>query len=276
VKPSTIVREWPLSGAARVKPRPWSELWRYRELLRNLVLKDLKLKYRGSWLGALWSLIHPLLLIAVYWVAFEYILSFRVNRFPLLLLIGIFHWQTFHQALRAASRAILSHSSLITEAVFPRMILPLAVVSSAFIQLSFALILLIPALFLFQAPLSWTLLLYTPAVALHIVFTIGVALGLSALTVFYRDIEHLFDVALRALFWVTPVVYPFSIVPDGLARILQFNPLVPFMRTYQDLLYGGLMPDGTRWLVMAGWAVLALALGYALFRRYEPRFAEEV
>lgn len=251
-------------------------LWGYRELFRNLVLKDLRLKYRGSWLGVLWSLLHPLLMIAVYWLAFEYIISFRVKRFPLFLLVGIFHWQAFHQAIKASGRAIVGNANLIKQALFPHELLPLAIAISSFLQLFFALVIMIPILGFVQHSISWNTLFYLPAALLHLTFTVGVALAVAALTVFYRDLEHLMDVGLRLLFWLTPVIYPFSIVPKGLARVLQFNPLVPFIITYQDLLYGGRPPEGTRWFVMVGWAGLSFLAGYIIFRRYQPRFAEEV
>ena len=251
-------------------------LYDYRELLRNLVAKELKLRFRGTWLGAIWSLLHPFLLVAIYWLVFENVIRFDVSHYALLLLVGIFHWQASVEVLQKSAQSILGNQRLIQYVPFPHIILPLANIAFALVQLLFALVILVPVLIIYQTPISWSLWFYVPAVALHMIFTLGLTLGLTGLCVFYRDLEHLSDVAFRMLFWLTPIIYPFSVVPEALARILQFSPFVPFFRTYQDILYQGVIPDLGRWVLMFGWAFFALVVGYAIFRRYQPRFAEEV
>ena len=250
-------------------------LYRYRELLRNLVAKELKLKYRGATIGVLWSLLNPLLTILVYTVAFKYVLRIPLENYPLFLVIGLLHWNFFAASTLASADAIVGNAHLLKQILFPRAILPLATVLFQLAQFALA---FVPFLLLYL-PLGghfWAgQLLYPLALLLQIAFTLGVALGVSTLTVFFRDLKHLVEVLLLLLFWLTPIVYNFTLVPEEARLFFRLNPMVPFVIVYQDLFYLGEWPSLGNWGLMLWWAVIALGVGYTLFRRMEWRFPEE-
>lgn len=261
-----------------VARHPVSErtLWQYQELLKNLVLKDLKLKYGGSWLGFVWSLLNPLILIIVYSIAFKYILRIQLENFTLFLITGILPWIFFSTAVTASTTAILSNGNLVKNIHFPREILPLSTVLFNLIQFLLALAIFFPAAILLQAPLTWALLAYVAVLVLHLAFTVGVALALSAVTVFYQDVKHLTEVGLMTLFWMTPILYHLSMVPARVRWLFQLNPLTVYITSYQDIVYWGRWPAWETWGLGLLWAGLSLALGYWIFRRFHPSFAEEL
>jgi len=250
-------------------------LYRYRELLRNLVAKELKLKYRGATIGVLWSLLNPLLTILVYTVAFKYVLRIPLENYPLFLVVGLLHWNFFAASTLASADAILGNAHLLKQILFPRAILPLATV---LFQLAQFLLAFVPFLLLY-VPLGghfWVgQLLYPPALLLQIAFTVGVALAVSVLTVFFRDLKHLVEVLLLLLFWLTPIIYNFTLIPGEARLFFRLNPMVSFVIVYQDLFYLGEWPSLGNWGLMLFWAGVSLGIGYTLFRRMEWRFPEE-
>lgn len=257
-------------------PTSLIEIFRYKELLRNLVAKELKVKYRGSVLGFSWSLLHPLLLIVVYALAFRFIMRIPLESYPLFLMIGILHWGFFSSSTIAATGAILGNANLIRNIGFPRAILPLAVVAFQFLQLLFAMV----VFFLVYLPLGgqlwFGLLIYPLILSLQGLFVVGVAFGVSALTVIYRDLRHLAEVGLMLLFWVTPVIYNFTMVPESAQLWFRLNPMVPFVISYHDVFYLHEWPSLSNWALMIFWALITLGLGYFVFRHWEDRFAEEL
>jgi ABC-type polysaccharide/polyol phosphate export permease len=253
------------------------EVYRYRALVRNLVLKDLKLKYRDSLLGVVWSLLNPALHIAVYTWAFKGVLRIPLDDYSHFLLAGLLPWNFFAGALLASTWSIRANGSLIRKAHFPTETLPIATVLFSLAQLLLALAVFLPVMALLSgAGVRWTAVLLLPLLALHALFTIGLALLLSALTAFFRDVAHLTEVALAMLFWVTPVVYPASLAPEALRGLLEWSPLAAFSGAYQDVLFWGRLPGPARLASIAAAAAFALALGWRVFRALSPRFAEEV
>ncbi|HEY6357854.1 MAG TPA: ABC transporter permease, partial [Vicinamibacterales bacterium] len=198
----------------------------YRELVRNLVLRDLKLKYRGSALGFLWSLVNPLAMVGVYTLAFKYILSMRQPGFPFFILLGVLAWTFFANSAVMATGAIIDGSNLVKAVRFPRAILPLATVLFNLAQYLLTIFVLLPIMFvIYRTPPSGPMLLFPVFLALQLAFTIGVALMLSAATTFFRDVRHFLEVALSLMFWTTPIVYTFSQVPAGLRPVLLLSPM---------------------------------------------------
>lgn len=250
---------------------------RYRSLIRNLVLKDLKLKYRGSVLGVVWSLLRPLLLILVYTVAFKYVVRIRMENYAFFLLTGLLPWNFFSGAAMASTEAVRDNANLIRKIYFPRAILPMATVIFNFAQFLLALAVFLPLFFLWGAPaVSATLLCFPLVLMLHFLFTVGTALILSAVTSSFRDVSHLTEVGLVLLFWVTPIIYPVSMVPEAYQGLMKANPLAAFSITYQDILFFGRFPDLWVQLALVGWTLSVFWAGYRLFKWYEPFLAELV
>jgi ABC-type polysaccharide/polyol phosphate export permease len=252
-------------------------VYRYRELVKNLVLKDLKLKYRDSVFGFIWSLANPLMLILVYSYVFGQVLRAGVERFPYFMMVGILPWNFFAQSLVMSAGSIVDNGGLIRKVALPLEVFPFATVVFNLAQYSLALIVFFPmALFFFDVPPSWSWLAFFPILFMHFLFTLGMSFVLAAATVFYRDVRHFTEIGLMLLFWLTPVVYEIGAVPDGLRSVVYLNPASYFIMPYQDVLYRGVFPSTENVLALTIITVFALAVGYTLFSFLKFRFAEEV
>jgi homopolymeric O-antigen transport system permease protein len=250
---------------------------RYRELLKNLVLKDLKLKYRGSIFGFLWSLVNPLVMITVYTVAFTFILRVRSEGFAFYVLLGILAWTFFAQAAIMSSGAIIDNAALIKSLYFPRAILPTSVVLFNLAQYVLTIVVFLPLMIvIYRAPLTPLMLLFPVFLGLQVAFTIGLAFMLSTATAFFRDVRHLIEVALLVLFWTTPIVYELRIVPEALRLPIMMSPMSPYILAYQQLFYYHEPPDATVWFLAMAYALIALIAGAAAFVSSQDRLAEQI
>jgi ABC-2 type transport system permease protein len=252
-------------------------LYRYRGLLKALVLKDLKLKYRGSVFGFLWSLANPLLMIVVYTLAFTFILGIRSERFVFYLMLGQLAWTFFASSVMMSTASIVDNGGLLRTVLFPRAILPIATVLFNFAQYLLTVAVFLPLMFAwYRIPLAEPMILFPVVLALHVAFTIGIALILATATVFFRDVRHLVEVALAVLFWTTPIVYELARVPERLRLLILLSPMSPFVAAYQKLFYFREWPEPTLWLVAVTYAVGAFVAGVALVLAFEDRFTEQL
>ena len=252
-------------------------LYSYRELLKNLVLKDLKLKYRGSVFGFLWSLVNPLMMIIVYTVAFTFILRVRSPGFVFYLMLGQLSWTLFASSAAMSTGAIVDNAGLLKSVLFPRAILPIGTVLFNLAQYLLTVSVFLPAMmFWYQVPLSARMLLFPLFLALQVVFTIGVAFILATATAFFRDVRHLLEVALAVLFWTTPILYELRQVPERFRLLILLSPVSPFVVAYQQLFFYQEWPDATVWLVACAHALGAFTVGASLFLAFEDGFTEQL
>jgi lipopolysaccharide transport system permease protein len=262
-------------------------LLQYHELIRNLVIRDLKVRYKNSALGVLWSLMNPLLMMIVFTVVFTIMAPVRsasTENYPVFILCGILPWQFFSTSVMGSTVSIVSNAPLIKKVYFPREALPLSVILANLVNFLIALILLFGFILIFRIPLTvW--LLYLPVVLLiQLIFTLGIGFFLSTVNVFYRDTQQVMDVVMLAWFFLTPIIYPIQIPPRNyeifgvtldvwrLAHIL--NPMTSLIATYRVILYNGSPPALdflARTAVTAGAVFL---IGWLIFNRYSWRFAE--
>jgi ABC-type polysaccharide/polyol phosphate export permease len=251
------------------------ELTRFGNLVKHLALRDLGLKYRGSIFGVLWSLANPLCQLAAYTLAFKYIMRHGPVQYPFFLLTGLLPWTFFVQSLLAGSTSVVDNSALVKKLKFPLETLPVSSVAGALVQLLIAAAVFLPlALLLGGARFSWSLLALPPLLALHILFTSGLCLSLSAGTVFFRDIRHFVESSVMVLFWLTPVVYDLHSAPAKFKPFLMLNPMTLFTDMYQDVLYRQVAPSPFVAAGAAAYTVVALVTGILIFGRLKPRFAE--
>ena len=254
-----------------------SGLVRYRELVRGLVVKDLKLKYRGSVLGFLWSLVNPLVMLAVYTFAFTYVLQVRIEGFVFRLLLGILAWGFFAGATTMSTGAIVDNGGLIKSVLFPRVVLPIATVLFNLAQYLLMTVVLLPVMMaIYGRPPGPPAILFPVVVALQTLLTIGLALLLSAGATFFRDVRHLLDIALSILFWTTPIVYAFAQVPERFRPALLLSPLTPFVVSYHRIFYDREWPEPQLLALMLAYATVSIVIGSAVFLRAERRFTEQV
>ncbi len=260
------------------------------ELLVNLVRKDLKVKYKNSALGFLWSLANPILYLAVFTFVFGVILPNRVPAFSVYFMSGLLAWNFFNTATLTATGSVVGNANLVKKVPFPRIVLPLS--SVGFAAVHFALQLGVFAVFLaalHRSTFGPQLVLALPALVVLVVFTTALSLIVASLNVVYRDVQHLWEVALLAWFWLNPIVYPMTLVrvrleAHGLFWAYMASPMAVVIGTLQRAIYRDPAPlaaDGyvfyLQWLGVAGVLSLALlGLGVWLFRRFEDNFAEEL
>ncbi len=255
--------------------RPLTDLWRFRELVAMLVERDLKVRYKRSVLGMGWTLLNPLLQMVVYTLVFSFIMKVGVPAFPVFILAGLLPWTLVSVSISGSSHCLLNNQALIRKVAVPQMVWPVAVVASKLVDLLFSLVpFAVIAVVCGRGPsLGWCALL--PAIAVATVFSVGLALLFSSLTVFYRDMRHLTDLLVQVWFYVTPVLYPVSFLEKlpypWMRWVLMLNPAVPVVRLFQEPLYEGRFPDA-RLLGMGALAAAgALGLGLAVFLRHQDR-----
>jgi len=267
------------------------ELWAYRDLILNLVVRDLKVRYKNSVLGILWSLLNPLLMMLVFTFVFKVLAgNSDLPAYPAFILSGVLAWNLFSTSVMGATGSIVNNAHLIKKVYFPREVLPISTVLSNLTNYLLALpVYLFLATVLGRAPTFWILLL--PAVILvQIFFTLGVSFILSTINVFYRDTYLVMEVIIQAWFFLTPVFYPISQVGQGGIQIGSLvlssydvqrwfrilNPMASIIASYRDLMYWGVQPGFDFLLRTAITAVLFLVAGYLFFLRFSPVFGEEI
>jgi ABC-type polysaccharide/polyol phosphate export permease len=269
------------------------ELYRYRELVRNLVVRDLKVRYKNSALGFLWCLVNPLLMMLVFTVVFQIMLPNRqLQAFPIFVLCALLPWNWFATSLNEAIPSIVNNAHLIKKVYFPREVLPLSVVLANGVNFLLALLVLFAMIFIYGVHLSAWVLLLPAIIVVQLLFTLGVAFILSTINVFYRDTGVIMEVVLLAWFFLTPIFYPIDLLSEyreilGVAVPVQrlvyiLNPMASLISAYRDILWGSLEggPPGAPGLDFLSRTVATalgiLVIGYLFFARYSRTFGEEV
>lgn len=253
------------------------ELVQYRELVRNLVIRDIKLRYRNSVLGFVWCLGNPLLMMAVFTVVFTILMPTDIPKYPIFILCALLPWNYFNTAIMGAIDSIVGNAHLIKKVYFPREVLPLSIVLANLVNFLLALIVLFAMLFAFRVRLTpWAL--YLPLIIfIQTIFTLGLAFMFSTLNVFYRDTKIIMEVGMLAWFFLTPVFYRIEDLVPQYARLMYWvNPMASFISWYRIVLYHGIsMEPGFIFRTFVT-SVVALVLGYFIFTRYSRVFGEEV
>ncbi|MGQ9926639.1 MAG: ABC transporter permease [Chloroflexaceae bacterium] len=270
------------------------EIWSYRELIRNLVLRDLRARYKGSVLGYLWTQLAPLGMMLVYVVVFSLLLPAGIAQFPVFLIVALLPWNYAAEAVIGGTRSIIDSAALLKKVYFPREVLPLASVCSALVNylLSLPMMILVMALVqltsLGRLNFAWTFAYAPVLVLIQTAMLIGMALLLSAVAVFFRDMVHLVGILVNIWFFLTPVIYPLGVFGEGLtARFVRWlNPMASLIEFYREVFYGSPVPTGfiptpglpalDSVLRVAVTALVFLTLGYWVFQRVSRRFGEEL
>jgi len=267
------------------------ELIRFRDLLWNLIVRDLKVRYKNSVLGILWSWLNPLFMMVVFTVAFTVMRrsgngQVADRQFPVFVLCALLPWNFFASSVMGSIGCIVGNANLVKKVYFPREILPLSVVLASLVNFAISLMVLFPMLFVFRVKLTLWVLLLPVIILIQLCFATGVSLLLSTLHVFYRDATAIMDVVMMAWLFVTPIFYPIDILPRsreilGLTidihrwtRIL--NPMASLVAAYRDVLYYGRAVGPDFLARTAVTALAALLVGYWVFFKYSRAFGEEI
>lgn len=257
-------------------------LWVYRGFILGSVKREFQIKYRNSLLGAAWNIINPLSMIVVYTVIFSQLMKSRLPGvdntfgFSIYLCTGILTWGLFSEITTRATGMFLEHANLLKKLSFPRLCLPVIVVSSA--VLNFAIVFGLFAVFLFVSgnfP-GWVSLALIPLVLLLVLLAIGIGITLGILNVFFRDVGQFYGIFLSFWFWLTPIVYPVSILPESVRSLMNFNPMARLMDAFQGILLAGRWPNWYSLWPVAMLATLLCLSGLRLFRKRSGEMVDEL
>jgi ABC-type polysaccharide/polyol phosphate export permease len=251
-------------------------LFAYRTLIKYLVLKEIKVKSRGTFFGVAWTLMNPLFTIIVYFLVFRHIFRVPIPNFLAFFLLGFLMWAFFARTVSMAATAILDNENIVKRSAFPLEVLPLTVVLYNLFHHVIALGLALPLMLAFWgAAFSWHLLWVGAVLTAFVGFTLAIALWLTTVGVFFRDTRDILEVVLPMLFWATPIFYLPEMAPGFLQPVLRMNPLTSFIAAMRAAVIDGQNPSSSQLAWMLLWLSATLVSGVWVFVRYRPRFAEE-
>ena len=246
----------------------------YIDLIIVLTQKEIKVRYKSSFLGYIWSIAHPLALAFVFFIAFKVVMRFPMENYTVFLISGLFPWQWFANSISCSTTAFISNSSIIKKVSFPKNTLTAAIV----LQDSIHFILSIPVIIFFmfiydKTPfLSW---LYGIPILFSIQFLLsyGISLMVSSVNLFFRDLERLIALFLTLLFYCTPVLYPETMIPEKYRYLINVNPLAPLMISWRNLFLEGTL-DITSLIISLAYSVIVFIIGFQVYKKLSWKFAE--
>ena len=245
---------------------------KFKPLLAELVSRDIKIKYRRSVLGVLWTVLNPLCMMVILSVVFSNIFKFDVENFPLYVLSGQVIFNFYNDATTSSMTSVLFNASLIKKVYVPKYLFVLARIVSSFINLVASLSALLVMMVVTRAELHWEIILSIIPLTMVVGFSLGVGLILAALTVKFRDIMHLYAVFTTGLMYLTPVIYPMSILPDTIRRIVLLNPLSNYLIMFRDVMFNHTLPTVGAILIGLVEMILVLVVGLWVFYKKQDEF----
>ena len=257
-------------------------LWGHRSFIIGSVKREFQSKYSNSLLGAAWTVIRPLTMIAVYTIVFSQIMRAKLAgadtpfAYSIYLCAGILTWSFFSEIVGRAENIFIENANLIKKVNFPRLCLPVIMIANA--SVNFAIIFGLFTLFLVVTGSfpGWVYLAIFPVLAIQILFSAGLGMTVGVMNVFFRDIGQLFGVVLQLWFWVTPVVYPLNILPPVFQELVKLNPMTNLIGAYQGILVNHAMPDWSSLWPVTVLSVLLCLWGMHLFRKHVGEMVDEL
>ena len=254
----------------------FKNLYNYRELLKTNVQKEIRGKYKNSFLGVLWSFLNPLLQICVYALVFPLILKVEHPNYVIFLCVALIPWTFFTSCIQQSASTMLQNGNIIKKVYFPREILPISVVTSGTINFLISTIIIFAFLLIFGLGITKYVLYFPIILIIQYFLQLGISLILSSVTVYLRDLEHLIGVALQLLFYATPIVYAAEAIPEDFKFIIEYNPMTYIINGYRDIFYNQTSPDMLALGILFIIAIALCVVGYLIFNKLQKGFAEEL
>lgn len=252
------------------------EIYNYRHMLKTLVKQDIKGRYKGSFLGFLWTLLNPLLMLAVYSVVFQFVFRSDIEHYSIYLFICLMPWNAFANTIAVGTVSVTNGASILKKVYFPREVLPLAVVISNTIQYFFSAVIIFIALLVSGVGVSLYALFLPLIVIIQALFSLGLILILSAANVYIRDVQYIMNPVMMIWMYASPILYSISMVPEKYVDLYRLNPMVSIMEGYQSILYSQTFPDFKSLGIVLVVSIVIFIIGYVVFNKLQRRFAEEV
>lgn len=251
-------------------------LFQYRELLKTNVKKEIRGKYKGSWLGMVWTFLNPLLTLLIYSLVFPYILRVNVENYTMYMMIALIPWNFFTQAITSGVGSVVREGNILKKVYFPREIIPISVVTSALVNFLITGVIMFLFIFFTGLGFSWHIIFFPIIIIIQYIITLAFAFVLSAITVYVRDVDHFVNVILLLAFYVTPIVYDPELLPAKFQWVLTINPMAQIVKAYRQVLYYHTLPEFGSLFVLLIIGIVLLFIGYSIFKKLERNFAEEL
>lgn len=250
------------------------DIWQHRSLIVELTKREVKLRYRGTWLGFLWSLLNPLIMTIVYTVVFSFIFRSSVEHFPVFLFCALLPWNWFGESISSGTDCFVGRPTFVRDAIFPTGILPITTLSVSMMNYIFALPVLLIAMIAFGIPIGWSLVTLPIIMAVQFLFSLGIILILGTFNVFFRDLRYIVQNLLMALFFLTPIFYDIRDVPARVQLIFKLNPVEHIVNNYRNIFYYNTWPDWGDTGIVVAISLVLLVLGVWAFETHRENFAE--
>lgn len=252
-------------------------IFEYRDMIYGLVRRELRGKYKGSVLGFLWTYLNPLCQVVIYAAVFSVVFRVQIEKFYLYLIVGMMPWTFFSTSVQGGANCIRAQAEMVKKIYFPREVIPISFTASTFVNMLFSFIITFLAIAMADWGFYLRALLYLPVVMItEYILALGLLLIVSAVTVYFRDLEHIMSVVMMAWIYLTPIMYDVSYIPEKFRHVFFMNPMTPIICAYHDILYYKQVP-GMNDLVQSGTvALIILIIGFLIFAKLERGFAEEM
>ena len=252
------------------------ELYQYREMIRSMINRELRGRYKGSVLGVLWSFLNPLLQMLVYTIVFSFIMRNGIEDYYIFLIVALVPWIFLSGSLTSGAACIRSQKEMVNKIYFPREIIPLSLVTSQMINMFYAAIVVALILLISGKGVRFRALCFLPVIVIcEYLFVLGLTLIVSAMTVYFRDLEYITGIIVMAWQFLSPVMYGIDFVPEGVARkLFDCNPMTPIITAYRDILYYKTLPDTRYVLLSMAYGICVFIIGIVVFRILQRGFSE--
>lgn len=254
----------------------FKELYQYREFLKSNIKKDIRGKYKGSFLGVLWSFINPLLSVLIYAIIFPFIMRSKMDNYLIYLITGVIPWTFFVLAINNGMMSIIQNGNIIKKVYFPRIILPISAVTSGVVNFLISCGIIMIFILFSGMGFSWNILFLPLIMIVQYILLIGIVLIISSVNLYVRDVEHIFGFFINMLFYATPILYSPSFIPEKFAFIFNLNPMKHIIGAYRDIFYYQTSPNFVSLGIVLLCSLALVFIGYAIFQKLEKGFAEEV
>lgn len=253
------------------------EIYAYRDMIYNLVRRELRGRYKGSVLGFLWTYINPLCQVIVYSIVFSVIFRINIEKFYLYLIIGMMPWTFFSSSVQGGTTCIRAQADMVKKIYFPREVIPISYTTSTFVNMLLSFIIVFLVALVSGHGIAFKVLGYLPLIMIiEYIFVLGLVLLVSCITVYFRDLEQIVSVIMMAWIYVTPIMYNLDYVPEAYRKYIVINPMTPIVEVYHQVLYYKITPTRNYLLLACGTSLLTFLLGAVTFARLDKNFAEEM
>lgn len=252
-------------------------IYAYKDMIYSLVRRELRGRYKGSVLGFLWTYINPLCQVIVYSMVFSVIFRVNIDKFYLYLIIGMMPWTFFNTSVQGGSTCIRAQSDMVKKIYFPREVIPISYVTSAFVNMLLSFIIVFFAVLISRYWFNFKALIFLPLIIIfEYMLALGIAFIVSAITVYFRDLEQIMGVVMMAWIYVTPIMYNMDYVPEQYRKLVVLNPMTPIVEVYHQILYYRIIPTTNYLLLAFIESIIVLILGFVIFAKMDRNFAEEM